>query len=216
MWDSIIMMPYIFRRAMENGPQLLELSSIVDDTNELLEIKGKPGIMTAGLIRKPSYFAYKMLSDLQGDIISMGSNHIMTVMHKTKESCDGIRILAFNDDERVDAMVEGQYPLAEVMEAVYKFRNAMEIALKLSGLSGSYKIKRYKYSKDNSILAYNAKLGFPGNLSATEEQMCRWASSPEVDFSIVNVTDVLNLQSYLSGFSAEMIMIDKIETVAKS
>ncbi len=210
MWDSIIMMPYIFNRAMEKKEYLRDFSSMVDDTNELIEIKGKPGIMTAGLIRKPSYYAYKMLSDLKGDIIAAGESHIISAAARTREHCDGLRILLYNDDERVARMVEGQYPLAEVMEAVYRFRNSREIILKISGLSGAYKVKRYKYSRDNSMLAFNAKLGFPGSLNSAEEQMCQWGSSPDVDFSIVNVADVFNLQSYLSGFSAELIMLDKL------
>jgi|GEM_PF-304601 len=211
MWDSLIMMPYIFKKFMENKGAMKGMSTIVDDTNELVEIKGKPGIMTAGLIRKPSYYAYKMLSDLRGGIISAGSNHIISAVSRSKENCDGLRILLYNDDERVGRMVEGQYPLAEVMEAVYKFRNSLEVVLKISGLAGAYKVKRYKYSRENSMLAFNAKLGFPGSLTTAEEQMCQWGSSPDVDFSVINVTDIFNLQSYLSGFSAELIMLDRLE-----
>ncbi len=210
MWDSLVMMPYIIAHSLCGKEKLEDFNSIVDDTDELMDIKGKPGILTAGLIKKPAYFAYKMLSDLGNEILLKGPNHVVSISEKRKEGDFGLRILLFHADERVKTMVEGQYPLSEVMEAVYQYKNALEIVLKITGISGTYKIRRYKYTKENSILYFNAKLGFPGNLTSSEEQMCRWGSSPQVDFSTVHVSESLNLQSYLSGFGAEMIMLDKI------
>ena len=210
MWDSLVMIPYIITHSLSDADQLKNFNSIIDDTDELMEIKGKAGIITASLIKKPAYFAYKMLSDLGDRLVMSGPNYMVSIPEKIKEEDFGLRILLFHTDERVKAMVEGQYPLSEVMEAVYQFRNSLETVLKITGISGNYKIRRYKYTKENSVLLLNARLGFPGNLTADEEQMCRWGSSPQVDFSTLHISESLNLQSYLSGFGAEMIMLDKI------
>lgn len=210
MWDSLVMIPYIITHSFCAKEKLENFNSIIDDTDELMEIKGKPGILTAGLIKKPAYFAYKMLSDLGDEIILTGPNYIISTLGKLRQDAYGIRILFYHTDERIKTMVEGQYPLSEVMEAVYQFKNSLEMVLKITGIFGTYKIRRYKYTKENSVLLFNAKLGFPGNLTSEEEQMCRWGSSPQVDFSTVHISESYNLQSYLSGFGAEMIMMDKI------
>ena len=209
MWDSLIMIPYLIERAISENGELRNFNSIVDDTDELVEVKGKVGLMTASLITKPSYYAYKMLSELDGNIVALGENYIISTPSKNKEKFEGLRILVFNSDERVKKMVDGQYPLEEVMQAVYQFRKSAEVVFKLRGLVGPLKIKRYKFTRENSILAFMEKLGFPSNLSIIEEQMFRWGATPSVEFGIINPSDTINIQSYLSGFSAEIIMIDK-------
>ena len=209
MWDSSVMIPYLIVKAIRENGQIKDFNSLVDDTDELIEIKGKPGLMTAGLALKPAYYAYKMLSDLDGNVISVGKNYIISSESKGKDKHESIRILVFNGDERVTGMVEGQYPIEEVMQAVYQFKKSNEIICKICGIAGNFRIKRYKFSKENSILSFMEKLGFPSNLTAEEEQLFAWGSCPSVDFSLQDSTDTLNIQSYLTGFSAEMIMIDR-------
>jgi AraC-like DNA-binding protein len=209
MWDSSIMIPYLIEKAIAEKGEIRDFNSIVDDTDELIEIKGKLGLMTSGLTAKPAYYAYKMMSDLDGTIISVGKNHIISLDSKGKDKFESIRILVFNTDERVSGMVDGYYPVEEVMQAVYQFKKSTEIIFKLSGISGNFRVKRYKFGKENSILSFMEKLDFPSNLSVSEEQLFAWGSCPNVDFSVQNATDSINIQSYLTGFSAEMIMIDR-------
>ena len=209
MWDSSVMIPYLIEKAINENGQIRDFNSLVDDTDELIEIKGKRGLMTAGLAAKPAYYAYKMLSDLDGNVISVGKNYIISSESKGKDKHESIRILVFNGDERVSVMVEGQYPIEEVMQAVYQFKKSNEIIFKICGIAGNFRIKRYKFSKENSILSFMEKLGFPSNLTAEEEQLFSWGSCPSVDFSLQDSTETLNIQSYLTGFSAEMIMIDR-------
>jgi hypothetical protein len=100
------------------------------------------------------------------------------------------------------------------MEELLKFDEKAEILIKISGISGEYKMSRYKFSKDNIIMSYRVKLGNSHSVSKREKLTNRWAMTPTVSFSTVTAVDTLSIQSHLTGFGAELILIDRIEEKA--
>ena len=159
----------------------------------------------------PAAFAYKMLTALNEHIIAEEENYIITRPHKSNSDKESFSILFYNNSEKIRGLSEKEPPLEETLEALKNFNDRAELLVKISGISGEYKMSRYKFSKDNILMSYKVKLGNTHSVSKREKLTNRWAMTPTVSFSTVASVDTLSIQSYLTGFGAELILIDHLE-----
>lgn len=159
----------------------------------------------------PAAFAYKMLMALNEHIIAEEENYIITRPHKSNSDKESFSILFYNNSEKIRELSEKEPTLEETLEALKNFNDRAEILVKISGISGEYKMSRYKFSKDNILMSYKVKLGNTHSVSKREKLTNRWAMTPTVSFSTVVSVEALSIQSHLTGFGAELILIDHLE-----
>lgn len=158
----------------------------------------------------PASCAYKMFTYLNENVIASSKNYLITKSNKNNSEKEGFSILLYNINDKLKKIAESGLSIESMKEALTKFDDAAEILIKLSGMDGEYKISRYKFSKDNILMSYALQLGLSNSTSKRARMVMKWARTPIVDFSNTISTDTLSIQSNLSGFSAELILIDKI------
>lgn len=159
---------------------------------------------------RPASNALKMLIDLNENIIASANNYIITKSHRTSLQKEGFSILLYNNNEKLKAIAEEGQSLAFMMEALSKYDEDAEVLINISGMNGDYKVSRYKYSKENILMSYAEKIGNPHTISKRTKMEIRWACNPTAEYSTISAIDTLSLQSNLYGFSAELILIDRI------
>ena len=158
----------------------------------------------------PAAFAYKMLSALNEHVIAEEENYIITKPHKSNSDKDSFSILFYNNTEKIKALAEKNISIEETLGELKGFNSRAEILIKISGMVGEYRMSRYKFSKDNILMSYRVKLGNVHSVSKREKLTNRWAMTPTVSFSTITAVDTLSIQSHLTGFGAELILIDRI------
>lgn len=158
----------------------------------------------------PSGFAFKMLTALGEHVIAAGENYIISRPHRGSHEKEAFSILLYNNNDSLKAMLEQCHSIEEALEGLKGFEDRAEVLITISGMTGEYKISRYKFSKDNILMSYQVKLENLHSLSKREKLTSRWATTPTVDFSVVTAVDTMSIHSNLTGFSAELILIDKI------
>lgn len=216
--DSLIEMIRMFRRARENrglvsGYYLLSDSEAIptDQTNDHRDggdlLQGKSGLLTAGQIPKPSWYASLMLKQMTGEMISQGDNYLVTrPTRRGKERPDRISILLYNGVPQAYTLPTGK-TRNEVVEAVRRFGQKAEFDIKIVAMAGNYRVSRYQINGENSIMEHLEKLQFPKTLNEFNAELLRWNLTPKTDQSLITVSDSFGLQAYLKGFSAELIVI---------
>lgn len=157
---------------------------------------------------KPAALAYKMLMELNEEIIDCGDQYIITSAGKNSE--EGLSVLAYNYNDKVKEIAESGASLAQTLETLQSVVDESETLVKIFGLSGEYSISRYKLSQENIFLSYEAKMGFPNAANKRDILLAKWGINPQVNSSEIIVSESLSLQINLVGFSAELILIDKI------
>lgn len=160
---------------------------------------------------QPAGFAYKMLTALNEHIIIEDENYIISRPHKSNSERESFSILFYNNTDKIREIAEKELSLEETLSELDRFDDRAEILIKVSGISGEYKMSRYKFSKDNILMSYRVKLGNSHTISKRQKLTNRWAMTPTVSFSTVTAVDTLSIQSHLSGFGAELILIDYID-----
>ncbi|MDF2653887.1 MAG: AraC family transcriptional regulator [Bacillota bacterium] len=158
----------------------------------------------------PAAFAYKMLTALNEHILVEEENYIISKPHKSSTDKESFSILFYNLTDKVRLIAAKEQSLEDTYLELDSFNDRAEILVKISGMTGEYKLSRYKFSKDNILMSYKVKLGNSHSVSKREKLTNRWAMTPTVSFSTINAVDTLSIQSHLSGFGAELILIDHV------
>lgn len=158
----------------------------------------------------PAAFAYKMLTALSEHVIIEDENYIISRPHKSSMDKESFSILFYNNTDKIRKIADKNLSPEETLEELQNFEDRSEFLVKISGITGEYKMSRYKFSKDNILMSYKVKLGNSHSISKREKLTNRWAMTPTVSFSTVTAVDTLSIQSHLTGFGAELILIDLI------
>ena len=122
----------------------------------------------------PAAFAYKMLTALNEHVIIEEENYIISRPHKSNSDKEAFSILFYNNTEKIREIADKNLMLEETLEEIAKFNDRAEILIKISGISGEYKMSRYKFSKDNILMSYKVKLGNSHSVSKREKLTNRW------------------------------------------
>lgn len=145
--------------------------------------------------------------NLEGEIIYL-DKHSIVKMDSFDEPSDRISILFYNYDEAFSHEDYFKCTSLEMKEIVEQFDGKLEILLKFAGLKGKYDETRLTIDKDSMLAGFEHLER--GGLNGRKEFVNRWRSEPNVFFVQRNVTDILNVQSFMSGFSGELILFDRI------
>lgn len=158
----------------------------------------------------PASFAYKMLTALNEYVLVEEENYIISKPHKSASDKESFSILFYNNCLKIREIADKGLSLEGMLEELKKFDDRAEMLIKISGIAGEYKMSRYKFSKDNILMSYKVKLGNSHSVAKREKLTNRWAMTPTVSFSTVASVDTLSIQSHLTGFGAELILIDRV------
>lgn len=193
----------------EEGPALTIIKLDLEEPNKgvTLEDSGLFALLQQESM-KPSMYPFKIFHELNEHVAAAGENYMISRSHRSEK--DGISILLYNNTPDFKRIAERQQDAQDMLPALLRFNDNAEILIKISGMNGDYKISRYKFSKDYFVMNYKIKQGSPHSLTKRERLISRWATNPTAGFTQVTAVDALSIQSNLAGFSAELILIDKV------
>lgn len=191
------------------GPELTIVNLNLDDLK-------KPQKMSECPIRsllkhesmKPASLAYKMLCDLNERILDFGEKYVITGGFKNKS--EGLSILVYNYNDKIKKIAESDIGVSDAFEMIGKIEEETETLVKIFGLTGDFHISRYKLTKENIAMAYQAKLGFPNARGKRDIMLGKWGMNPQASYSKITASESLSIQCNLVGLSAELILIDKL------
>lgn len=130
---------------------------------------------------KPGNYPYRMFMALGEIIVATGENYLVTRAYRSAEKA-GFTILIYHNNKKVQSMAQEKKTLIEAKEWLERFDDNAEILIRISGIRGEYKIRRYKFTKDYFIRSYMATIGAEhSKLSKREKLMNRWATTPIAD-----------------------------------
>lgn len=129
------------------------------------EFHGNFGMISKSGLKKPSYYAYYLLSKLGNTIVKQGDEYIIT---KNGES---IQILAYNYTYFNEVFMKGDLSALTNKKRydIYQAKPPKEIDISVRGVNGSYKITNYQLNIDSgSVFDEWLKMGAPKNMSREE------------------------------------------------
>ena len=205
-FDSAFMLPYIIHNYISSNKDLsfLRAFDVLERetylTNEVFI--GAPGLVNDMGIKKPSYYAYFLLSKLKGEIVAQEKGYILTKYNNSYS----ILLYSYND------IFESDFNKEITISKISKLKiNEQKISLNLSNIKTATRITTYEINeKVGSSFNYWIAMGRPERLSKEEKQILHKASFPKIDFKYAKKSSVLNIIGKLKGYSATLIIINPI------
>lgn len=165
------------------------------------------GLINKDGLKKPSYFAYYLLSKLGREIIEQGDEYIIT------KDRDNIQVLAFNFAYFDELFMKGDVSALHHKKRydVYEHKLEKQISLTLEGLNGKYKVTRYELNRENgSVFDEWIKIGAPENMTEEEIKYLKGQAQPKMTVEFVDILDDIYTENlYIPVHGAELIVLER-------
>lgn len=202
-YDTAFMLPFIIHNTIFNKNSLNFLRAFdvlekeISLTNEVFI--GAPGLVNDMGIRKPSYYAYYLLSKLGDEIVKIDNGLIVT--KKEDEYC--ILLYSYNDE------LEEMQNFEDIFTKRGKRKiSKKKISLNIANIKKSSRIITYEISERiGSSYNYWLSMGSPDRLNKEEKEILHKASFPKIEFKYSKKNTILNIITELKGYHAKLILI---------
>lgn len=211
--DTCYISTYIVKNAIQSIDKIDSLGywAFTDIFEEhklgISHFHGGFGLINKDGLKKPSYYAYYLLSKLGNAIIEQGEDYIIT-----REEED-IQILVYNYAYFDDLFLSGDTSHISHKERylIYENIGIKEIAFSIEDITGDYKITKYKLNRENgSVFDEWVRVGAPENMTREEIEYLKGISQPEMTVEYVNLQGEYNSIHQIPAHGVEMVVLEKI------
>jgi len=209
-FDSIAANPFILKLGLSPQCSQLTVNSLIDDFEGTSLLNGGDGIFTVNLIPKPSYFAYKSLQFMEGDLIHWGKYYAISRQNGKDGKPDSFCIVVYNQSDDTENLCKRTSSLEETTETLTQFDGVLDIGIRLNGLSGHYQIVKFRVTAENCLFYHAAKIGFSKRIERDEKSLLTWLVSPKINILTEEVRNSLYVNASLKGTESECIIITPI------
>lgn len=158
---------------------------------------------------KPAARPFYLLKNLRETVVASGCSYLITAADKSPGNADSFSILVYNIPQELPAQVLRASSRDKVLELLKGCEAETEFLARLTGLSGTFRISRYRLSRENMLAAYEDGSRNTGGCGKRQNIINNWSTLPAIEFGRIIVSDTLSLRAALKGFSAELIFIDR-------
>lgn len=206
-YDTAYMLPFILHNTLTKNKSLefLKAFDVLDRqinlTNEVFF--GYPGLVNDKGIKKPSYYAYYILNKLGDTIVAQDHGYIVT------KKDDEYQILLYSYNEELNELVP--------FHSFSKLRGVKNTAekrfsLNIVNINKDSRMTKYEISEQfGSSFNYWTSMGKPNRISKEEKEILHKSSFPKIDFKYSKKSTVLNLQTKLIGYGAQLIILKEVQ-----
>lgn len=216
--DSIAAAPYILKQGLNPGHREISVNSLIDNDEDPSLLKGCDGILTSGLVPKPSYFAYQMLGQMHGELIHWGKYHAVVrrseIQMNTKgsDAKSSYCIVCYHHDEETENLCKRPSSIEETLDRINRYTGSLDIGIRLNDIYGTHRIMIYRLGHTGSLLDLMVKNGISRAVSKEENQLLTWSASPKADISTETLTGSMFLSVSLKGPEAQCITITPVQS----
>lgn len=160
-------------------------------------------------ILRPASRPYSLLKSLKEKLLASGDHYIVSTSARSPAGFQSFSILVYNCGADLKKNLVRPMAREHLLEAIKHYDEEQEVLIRCNGLSGEFKISRYKMTRESVITAFEESFKVEGLASKRKAIVNNWSILPCIDFSKIVATDTINVRSTLKGLSAELILIDK-------
>ncbi len=153
---------------------------------------------------------YMKLLEMNEGVITSGDNYMITTRCKYPGTLDSLSILVYNFDANVSRSLKRIVGHEELRRIVRNYENEMEFLVRCTGLSGDFRIIRYRLEKDNIMARVNEAIDPAKSSGARELFINNVISEANISTGSYMSSDALSIRTIFKGIGAELILIDKI------
>ncbi|NLJ77819.1 MAG: helix-turn-helix domain-containing protein [Tissierellia bacterium] len=164
------------------------------------------GLINKDGLKKPSYYAYLLLSKLGDEIIEQGDDYIVT------RSGDDIQILGYNYIYFDNLFLSGEVSHISHHDrySIYEHKDTKVMEFNIENISGDYRITNYKLNRESgSTLDAWIDIGAPENMSREEIEYLQGKGHPDIMVEHGKLDGRYKVECNIPVHGAEMIILKR-------
>lgn len=205
-FDSIASMFYMYKHYMlsDDGQITLQLR---DQCSSDIFLSGQYALLTSAEIPKPSYYAFQILSMLNGELLSHSQYHTLIKVHTKFPS---YLLLTMNFNESIEKLCTTTPTIYEVKSTIDSFIDELNISVKIDLQKGKYIVTKHTFDYYNNIFNFMSKLNFPSSLDLSITKILNYCTIPQTDIYSTDITDNILITSTLRGVGCQAIYVQRM------
>ena len=188
-------------------PMVLYLRDTDSPSREILQGQASP--LTAGGIRKPSFFVYAALSRIKGDVIAQSSQ--CCVIRTLREGRPAFAIIACNCSDALKSLCQQESDRTDVKHMIDECRDELNLGVSINLKPGTYSVIKYSLTHENTIFAHMAALNFRSDAIPAHIRSGMIADYPQLETYIEEVRTALNVNFSMKGPGLQLAMVRQCE-----
>ena len=152
---------------------------------------------------------YLQLREMKENVVASAENYIVTTKCRYPGALDSLSILLYNFDENVGRSLRRITSEEELLRVAGSYDDEIEFLVRCTGLSGNFKILRYRLEKENLLTKIRAAVNPAEDRDYRETLVSRLSSEASISLGSYTSSDALSLRTTFKGIGAELILIDK-------
>lgn len=152
---------------------------------------------------------YRRLMFLKESVIVSGENYLITTKCKYPGPLDSMSILVYNFDEGIGDTLKKIGTQEDLLKIVRGYDEDIEFLIRCTGLSGTYKMLRYRLEKENLDRMLTGAINPTSNMDERELLVEQFSSAAMITSDDYTSSDALSVRTTFRGMGAELILIDK-------
>lgn len=185
----------------------------IDIYDDYAEIEKKPPVMAEIMERDVNRVLaepYRKLMEMNEGVITSGENYIVSTRCKYPGALNSLSILVYNFDENAGRNLRKIMSKDDLLRIVRNYENEIEFLVRCTGLSGNFRIIRYRLEKENLIAKIARETAVKTKRSVRENLINKLSSEAKVSTSSYVSSDALSVRTIFEGIGAELILIDRV------
>ena len=203
--DSILYPIWLMDQLVKHKDISSEIYLRDTDSPEGEILQGQVSPLTAGGIKKPSFFLYSALSRIKGDLIAQGSQ--CGVIRTIREGRPAFVIFAYNCSDALKESCRREMDKTDVKRMIDEFRDELNLGVSINLRPGTYSVIKYSLNQDNNIFAHMAALNFRSDAISPYTRLGMVTDSPLLETYIEDVRAALNVNFSLKGPGIQLAVI---------
>jgi len=152
---------------------------------------------------------FNLFKNLNERILFSSDLCVVSTSARNPSDISNLSILIYNYDEEFYRKLIEPIGKENFVERLRAYDKEVEILVRCMGISGDFRVTRYKMTKQNVISACEEWTRGPGTVNRRQALLNSWSTLPNLEAEEIIISDALNLRFVLRGLSAELILIDR-------
>ena len=153
---------------------------------------------------------YARLTEMKERVLVSGENYVVTTRCRYPEPLTSLSILVYNYDTNVGKSLRKILGEEDLLRIVRNYDDETEFLVRCTGLSGDFRVIRYRLERQNFISKIKDLIAPKEELSARELFVNKISSEANVSTGNYISSDALSVRTIFQGIGAELILIDRM------
>lgn len=180
-----------------------------DDSDVNSILTGSPSALTANGMKKPAYYAYQILSLVNGKLLCWGKQYCIIKSEVDEDDDPTYFILVSNFNDEIYGMCSQETTAHQAKSILNDFKDEIDFNADLNLPLGLYTVMKYSMTKNRNIFSYLASFDFNDDTEFIKSVSSLIPTDPDLQIYQEDVRTSFHINFTIKGVGIQLAVIKR-------